>query len=370
MGTTAHNRAKFFDRIAFSLTRRAVFYADLARFMDSRIPPFKAIEKMEVVARRRRKTRALAKIYRAILRDMQRGKLLANAVGPWIPGHEAVMLAGSENVGPAVLIKTLQELSALLERQQRARGKLRGALMSNGFAMATIFGIIFMVVKEVIPKLIKSEMRGMQSKMPFTEAFFRFGHDFITYGVFWLAGFIAISLFIGWTLPNWSRDTGYLSRAWFDRHVMPWTLYRRMQATFFLSTAAAMMRSGIPLKDVLTGSIPFASRWTRVRMREVLRKLDLGKPEVEALDTGMLPEETSDRLMIYAAMDDFTEIMTRLSEDNFVMYEKTINGVSELLKLIALLAMAIFSLSLLGSIFQYSNAIQSAVHAMRAAMDG
>lgn len=354
----------FLDRQAFNLRRRSEFYADMARFMDSDIPPKQALDRMEGIARRRRATQRLAKVYRAMLRDLTRGKSFAQSVAAWAPGGEAVMLVGAEQAGPAVFMLAMRELAILLERQQRARSKLRSALLANGLVFLVIIGVIVEVVTMIVPELVKDETKVMVAHMSFAPYFFAFGEWIFHYGVYLVIPVVAIAAVIGWSLPNWTRSR-LLSREWFDRSLMPWTLYKRMQATFFLSTTAAMMRSGIPLKKIATDMMPFGSKWMKFHLRRLLRHLELGKSEVEALGAGMLPRDSSDRLQIYAVMKDFTAIMTRLSEDNFQLYEKSIDQVAGTLKFFSILILGVFAVALLFAIFDYSNAVTASVHAMQ-----
>lgn len=358
------------DRAAFNLRRRGAFYADMAAFMDSDIPPFQAIEKMESIARRRRGTARIARIYRNVMRELKGGHPLAPSLAPWVPGNEAVMLVGAEKAGPTVLMMAFRELSTLLDRQQKARSKLKSALIANGLVFAVILGVIFEVVKIMVPELVKSETKGMVAQMSFAPYFFAFGEGVISYGLYAAVAVIALVLLVWWSLPNWTRNFTYLSRRWFDNHFAPWTIYKRSQATFFLSTTGAMMRSGIPLKVIASDMLPFASKWMRQHLKRVLVDLEGGRTEVEALGGGMLPTDTGDRLRIYALMKDFTAIMTRLSEDNFVIYEKTIDGISALMKTLSILVLGLFAASLLFSIFDYSNALQASVNAMRSAAGG
>ncbi|EQD33540.1 Type II secretion system F domain protein, partial [mine drainage metagenome] len=322
------------------------------------------------IARKRRQTKRVARVYRAILRAMQGGESVAPALAAWVPGNEAVMLVGADSAGPAVLQMAFKEMSTLLDRQQQARKKLRAALVANGIALTAIMGVVFMVVKLLVPQLEASEIRGMKSRMVFAPKYFAFGHGLIGYGPFIALSLVALAVLIGWSLPNWTRTKIGFSRRWFDQHLMPWTLYARTQSTFFLSTTAAMMRSGIPLKAIATDMLPFASPWMRTHLRKLLRDLEAGRPEVEALGAGMLPEDTSNRLFVYALMKDFTGIMTRLSNDNFVAFEDSINAISASLKLLSILILALFAAATLFAIFDYSNALQSAVNAMRSAAGG
>jgi type II secretory pathway component PulF len=138
-----------------------------------------------------------------------------------------------------------------------------------------------------------------------------------------------------------------------------------MQATFFLSSTAAMMRSGIPLKTVVTDMVPYASPWLRTHLSKMLRGLEQGKSEVEVLGGGVLPEDSAARLQVYELMPDFSGIMNRLSEDNFVAYEDAVERIGGALKTFTFILLVTFAAVTLFAMFDWSNAFQTAIKAMR-----
>ncbi|MGH8159362.1 MAG: type II secretion system F family protein [Rhodanobacter sp.] len=355
---------------AFGLVRRTAFYTDMAAFMAAKLPPFQALQDMVVIARKRRSSRPLAAVYQAVIAAMDRGADLSIALSKFVPGAEAVMLAGAEKAGPEVLQKAFAELGVLLDRQQRARAKLRGALIAGGIQLAVIVGMVVFVTEMIVPQLSAGITPDMLPNLSFALSFFAFGRGLMTLGPFVAMAVVGIGVWVSWSLPRWTRNWRYWSRTWFDRHLMPWTLYVRAQATFFLSSAASMMRAGIPLKQVVTDMMPFATPWMRKHLRTTLKALQAGRSETESLGSGCLPEDTSDRLAIYQRLPDFTQIMTRLAEDNFVRYEKAIDAMSATLRAICMLLLGLFIVSLLFAIFNYTNALYGAVRAARAAAGG
>lgn len=359
---TASSRS---DRRAFSLARRSAFYVDMFSFLDANIPPYQAIERMESIARRQRKTRGLANVFRRVLRAMNAGKSVADAIAPFVPGSEAVMLVGSHQAGPDVLRKTFGELAVLLDRQHQARAALRKVLIGNLVSIAAIVGVMGFIMTQVAPRLTSAITPEMSALMVFAPGYFAFGRAFVDYGAYVAILAAGLTAFVAWSLPRWKTSHPYVSRHWFDRHLMPWSLYARTQATFFLSGAAAMMRSGIPLRSVVSDMLPYASPWLSVHLRRVVRDLERGRPEVESLRGGILPVDTADRLSVYALMDDFTGIMTRLAEDNFKEFESAIEAVGAVLKLVSLLLLALFAGATLVAMFDYSDALQTSMQALR-----
>jgi type II secretory pathway component PulF len=355
----------FRTKMAFPIAVRSAFYADMASFMSADIPPYQALVRMEVIARKRSKTRRVANIYKSTIRAMDRGVPLAKAVAPWVPGSEAVMMVGAETAGPLVLQQAFGELSVLLERQQKAKKKLVKTLFSSGMSLAAIIGVMYFIAKMVIPQLKISMTPDMAARMTFAPYYFAFGTAFIKYGVYVLIGFILLAIAIITTMGRWTKSRRWWSRRWFDAHLIPWTLYARTQATFFLATTSSMMRAGIPMKAVVTDMVPFASIWMKAHLRRLLRDLEAGRSEVDAMGTGILPSDTSDRLKVYALMKDFTGIMTRLSDDNFVVFEESIDKIGGVLHTVSLFLLVSFAVSTMVAIFDYSTALQASVSAIK-----
>ena len=361
---------------AFGLARRTDFYTDMAAFMDAKLPPYQALQDMQAVAAKRSKTRGLATIYRAITTLMEghsghdNAMSLGRALARYVPGSEAVMLVGSETAGPDVLRKTFGELGTLLERQQKVRARLRGAVISNAVQLGAVLGMIIFITYLVVPQLSAGITKDMLPHLSFALGFFAFGKAFMAATPF-VGGLLGgIGALVAWSLPRWTGTRRWWNRRWFDRHLIPYTLYVRAQATYFLSSAASMMRAGIPLQQVITDMMPFASPWLRRHMNSMLKGLEKGDPPTQVLSSGFLPEDTGDRLRIYQRLPDFTEIMSRLSEDNFKLFERSIDVLSRSMRLVGLLLFGAFIVSLLFAIFDYTNALYDSVNAARAAAGG
>lgn len=349
------------DKFAFGLKNRAAFYADMDAFTGAGIPAFQAIERMAAIARRRGKTRRLANVYGAVMASMRGGESLAKAIAPWAPAAEAVMITGAETAGGDVLRMAFRELATLLDRQQKMKTKLYAVMSGNVGILVVIVAEIFYIMSIMVPALKRAMTPDVAKRMVFAPYYFSFG-DFVLHDgwiVLLLAGLIFAA--VTWSLPNWTTR----HRDWFDAHMPPWSLYKRLQATFFLSTAAAMMRAGITLKSVVADMQRFGSKWAQMHLSVILRSLESGKQEVVALASGMLPRDTNDRLEVYSLIPDFTKIMSRLADDNLVIYEKAIDRLGKVMGTVTVLVFALFLAATLIAIFDFTNAMNQSVEAMR-----
>lgn len=356
---TGRNESRFArwqQRRAFNTARRAAFYSDLARFSESGIPSFRAVEKMAEIAKKRRH-KHLEAIYRRIMARTGEGGSIAVGLAPEVPGTEAVMLTGAAAAGSAVVQSILQQLAGLLDRQVVVSSKLRKVLVSNGVTLAVIAAVVTMVMVVVVPQLKDGATAQMQMMMHFAPGYFAFGDAFLHFGPVVLGLFIGLAGWSVWALPRWHRPRPYWRRNWFDRNMLPFTFYARMQTTFFLSTVASMMQAGIPVRDVLSGMQAHATPWMRSHLRRMLRTLATGDSAVDALNSGLLPQDTADRLSVYALIPDVTTVMRRLADDNFLIYEQRIDAIAALLKMVSIVVLAMFAAATLFAIFDFSNAL-------------
>lgn len=354
------------DRMSFGLTRRAAFYADMYAFTGAGIPAFQALERMIGVARRRYNTKRLANVYASIAASMRAGNSLAKSLSQWVPAAEAVMINGADSAGGDVLRATFKELASLLERQRAIRTKLMSVVGINLLSIGVIVAVIVSVMHTLVPALDKAATPAMEAHMSFAPIYFATGKGILDYGPYVLVALIALGFWVMWLLPNWTGSR----RLTFDSLIPPFTLYQRAQATYFLSSAASMMRAGITLKSVLTDTGKLGSKWLRWHVERMSRSLDAGRQEVTVLANGLLPRETGDRLEVYSLIPDFTGIMTRLAEDNFQLYEGAIKKIGNTMTAVSILLLAGFAASTLFAMFDFSNALQASVTAMKHAAGG
>lgn len=353
-------------KLAFGVKVRSEFYTSMADFSDSGIPPYQALADMLVVAERRITQRSRVRVLRGIKSVVEEGRGLAMALAPWVPASEAVMLRGAETAGPNVLIETFKELGVLLGRQHEAKNKLVKALSVNVGLLALMVGVMYQVVSTLVPQLYASITPQLASTMPFAMGYFGLSQWTLDHGV---ALLFALGLFgagVAALLPTWTGEW----RRPFDLYVPPFSLYQKLQATLFLSSAASMMRAGITLNTILRDMGDFGSRWTRYHVRRMKDVLDSGAGEVKAIASGPLPNKASDALQVYQRIPKFQGVMTRLAEANFKAYEASIANISAWLTLFAMALMTAFGASTVVAMFQYSDAMQASAKVAQAALGG
>lgn len=345
MAVAITSRAREFDlnrltaRLAFNATRRANFYADLAAFDAAGHAPFRALEKMRSVGRRRRSLRWLMTILDSALRSAARGGSVAESLRPWIPGEEAAMLVAGENGGN--LRGALNELATLLAAKIAVGASLRKNLIAAALSFAGLVALMIYILKTVMVQARPLVPDATLAKMSIAPLYFQLGELLMA----WLIPLLVLAAIAAgaviWSLAHWAPDP---LRRKLDAHVPPWSLYGRLQAAFFLVTAASMMSAGQPFRVAVEEIRRFAAPWTRSHLNATLRRLAAGQGEVASMLTGMLPWDVEDRLLIYADLPDFRHVMQMSARDSMASLLAKVNFIGGAVKTVAMAMMAVFIL--------------------------
>ncbi|MEY2152291.1 type II secretion system F family protein [Rhodanobacter sp. 115] len=349
----------FYDKLSFPLEVRAEFYRAMADFAAAGIKPFAAIEELCNVARIRWSKKKLVKVYEDVMTTMAtgaEGEGLPMALTRWIPPAESVMLLGAQAAGPDTLNATFGELGQLLSRQAEARKKLKKAIWVNVGNLGVMIAVMIEVIATMVPVVDKSATPEAAARMPFAMAYFGTAEWILHNGVFLIVGFLAFCGGLAWAMPNWWGER----RRFFDQWIPPFNIYQRLQTTLFLSTSAAMLRANITLNTIIDNMQQHSSRWMQFHLHTMKDSLAAGDGEVGALALGPLPNDTADSLRVYKLIPQFKDVMTRLSEDNFKRYERSIALISDFLSLFSTFLMAGFALCTLVAMFTFSNAMREA----------
>lgn len=347
-------------RFWFGLGRRADFYADMAAFLGAGMTPNEIMTEMLSIAGKRRRLKNLALILKDAMKGLEGGKSsLGVALSPWIPAVEASMIVSGEESG--TLEGSFKELAWNVGEQARIKEAAMAKGLPIAFLIMAAIALMIYVITMVVPQATKMISPAIASQL-MVAPYYIAGGEFV---IEWIVpiGIAILATGIG-AVMSLGRWTGkYRTRA--DRIALPWSIYSWTQASFFLSSAAAMLKSGTTFRDALKEIQRNASPWQRWHMRRMLSALQAGAPEVKAMDTGMLPEPVMDRLLMYAKLPSFPDAMQRLAKDSIRMYEKTINALASRIQIGVMIALAVFILLTFASLGEVSLAIEDAAKAAR-----
>lgn len=365
-------------RWSFGRRPRKLLYAQLASFIAEGLPPYRTIKRSNEIARKRLATRpglagigdrirnilsgerrALAsrtQLLDKVLAGMDAGKGLADSLKRWVPNEESEMIRTGERADR--LEKTLRELEHLLDVKLQIAAMLRkatlGALARLGILVGMMFYILNTVLKEA-RTLVSDELFELLTLAPL---YFRFGELFMEWFVPLTIGLLVLGVVIAMSLPRW-RPHGL--RSYLDANLPPWSLYSRVQSATLLTSASAMMEAGRQFREALVGLSQDGAPWLRTHCRKILGRLERGRPDAEALQTGMLPWQLEDQLATYAMLDDFKVVMRAVARDSLDMVLRTVTAIGNLMNLLAMLALGVFLIFTIFSVGEIALEAQSAI---------
>lgn len=323
----------------FSLAQRHDFYDDLRRFVAAGQPPFQVIERMQQVIRGRRGLRWKVQLFRRIAQAGAGGRSFAQAIAPFVPPEEAALLAAGEATGR--IVEALDNLVFLTGERMKVRASVVQSLAPVALLLMMAVGVMIFILKVTMKEALKLIGPDLMAKMTLVPAYFGLGQWVLSYGG--LVGIVAAvaAVTTAVSLPRWKP--GRVRRR-LDALVPPWSVYRRLQAAVFLMTTASMMGAGLPFRQAVQDQIRLASPWVKAHVQRILRAMSAGRPEAEAMvaASGFLPQDVNDRLMVYALMPDFADVMDKLSRRSLEIMHKRIHLLGKSLNILALLLIAGF----------------------------
>jgi type II secretory pathway component PulF len=265
---------------------------------------------------------------------------------------EETLLVTSGNISN--LVVALENTTRVVESAGRIRRAVRNAVAYPLFLLALTFAIVVMVGIYLVPPLV--EVAGNDIIWRGTARGLIVLSDFMVANWYWFVfGFIALIIFIGISLPNWS---GRLRTA-FDK-LPPWNIYKIHISVGWLMSLSSMIAAGITMPDAMRMLADNSNRYLRNIIEETLQFIANGSNLGVALSqTGRdFPNhEIVGDLMIYADMVDFDKNLTSIANDYLDESVRKMESISNVLNSIGILMVsAIIAWVVLGT-FQMQDQI-------------
>lgn len=346
----------FFVRLSFTVERRANYYADLAAFVAEGIPPYAAMQRMREVAKRRRSMKWLKRLMDKVLKRMEGGGSLAVAVKKWVPAEEAAMLLAGEGGGR--LRESLLELNLLLKNRLAVKSALWKAIVPSASMIVVLVGLMTYILQTVIPEARKLISDTMFAKLTVAPIYFTLGTWFLKALPYLVAGLIVLAIAVAISLPRWRPSP---VRSWLDQHVPPYTLFARVQSSFYLLTVASMMEAGAPFRQAVESIASLAAPWSKAHMRRQLARLAAGQSEADAMQTGMVPWDVEDRLAVYRMLDDFRRVMAVVARDSMQILLRRVDLMGNVIQGSVRVGLAVFIISTIFAIGEIALEAQSSI---------
>lgn len=209
-----------------------------------------------------------------------------------LPLEDLVAIQAAQYAGAGAFIQTLRQLSTVVRVTDLARQEFLQTILAGVASLLVAVGALLLIPFFTAERLalafasLPPEYFG-----PVTQSFFRIS-DWLAQ-LWWFAALTILMLVCGalWSLPNLIGPV----RRWLDRWGI-WRLYRVVQAIRFLSLLAVLLepRGNISsrLREALLIQQNGATNWMTMHMDTMLARIDAGLEAIDALDTGLVDEQT------------------------------------------------------------------------------
>lgn len=238
--------------VAFTWRTRARLYRMIAIRLRQK-SELERIMLLYIRQQERRKKTSVPRILNKVLHRMAaQGMSFAEALRPFIPHDEYMMiLSGEKGDDIASAMDLLCDIKTRVGRIMRAA---RSAIGQPLMYVGIIFAFLYTIAKMVIPSLLMNG--GMKMKASTSQDMLVFASSLATglNGVLILSGLVGALILLWLSL---TKLTGPL-RVFLER-TAPWSIYRNIQGYIWISSFIALVRAGMTDTEALTHQMQVAT---------------------------------------------------------------------------------------------------------------
>lgn len=340
-------------RFNFSLKKRIGLYERLAAFLESNISIMDTLNRIQYRYDRNHDSRA--KILKNWITSMEHGSRFSDAIQPWIPASEHMLIAAGER-GEG-LINGLKEATVMSTSSKSIKNAIyAGLAMPIGLlAMMSFMLTKFQTTMVPVFKSLLPVSKWPSSAQLLNSISYSIAH------LWWLVGIVLIIIFtiIYLTIGRWTGK----ARAFFD-HLPPWSIYRTAQASSFLIGLSSLMKAGVAGFDALKMMHHTASPWMQFHLEKMMSVMRLGGASSgRALNTGLLDKETAGDVEDYSQLGSFQDAIYLLGARTLVESVTKINSRMGVVRNLLLVTVASNIVWIYSTIYSLQGVIASSMGA-------
>jgi type II secretory pathway component PulF len=338
---------------------RKKLYQHASSQIENGLTPTETLEHFRANLERRGRRKHAANVNQ-IYRRVRDGATLMEAMGEKLTDMERSVLASGEKAGelPSAMILIL-EVREMISRMQT---KLFASFFAPVAYMISFYAVLVIIGTMIVPPL------ALVLPAERWEGWGYFLYFMGQLAVGWSAPiivlvFCALALAAFYSLPSW-RGAG---RAFMDRHVFPFTLYREVVGFTWLLSYATLIRAGASEVNALTNQMSTASRWQVSRLQPiragVVNGLDLAA-SMRRSGYEFPSKDLIEEVGAYVPFPNFPEKIDKATRDYAKTLEKRITFIGLVLSAVFTLLMFFAFFALQMGANSISSAITSSVGAM------
>jgi type II secretory pathway component PulF len=306
------NIERTWAHLAFSTDDRLRLYAKLAKLLEAGIPLLKALEELEERASppgKKKSSEPLAVLLREWAQGVRDGRSLGEVMNGWCPTFECMIITAGDESG------TLPEALRSVMRFANSGKKIRGAVVGGAIypivIIIAVVGYLMFFALYIIPKFAEiaqpERWQGVAKSLYLLSIFATSWWWAVLLGVAAVIASIVVSM------PLWRGKV----RIFADRYP-PWSIYRLVVGSGFLSALATLVGAGMPVEKALQNLNTTAGPWLRERVSAAIfgirSGLNLGE-SLRAAGHGFPSPEIVDDLSVYAKFGGFSNALDRVAAE-------------------------------------------------------
>lgn len=252
--------------------------------------------------------------------SISEGMKLSSALSRWIPSEEVSLVAAGEESGN--IAQAFEDAIKIIDAKRRISEAVLKASVYPVILLGLVAAILVLIGTKAVPKLAKitdpSKWDGAAAWM------YAISTGIQHYGLELLAALVIGAILIYLSL---SRFRGP-ARVWLDR-IPPWSIYRTLHGTTFLTNVALMLQSGIRLSPALQLLAEHATPWLRERIEAAQYGISSGYNLGESLQQAGhdFPDRRAVQfLTVLASRDGFEDAIVRFSARWLDQAIRTVNA--------------------------------------------
>jgi type II secretory pathway component PulF len=302
---------RWFAKVQFGFEQRTKFYQELAALLRAGMSKPDAVSLLQVVAsdEGKKSKDTMSVILTLILREMRNGKSFGEAVRPWVPPDDRMVLEATENSDD--FPGQLEEYCRTLKQKRKVVGTIVGGLSYPVFLFMMVFALLIYFGRVIVPdigKLLPPERWTGAAR--FLALLGEFADN---YAIPTVIAIVMLLVVIMITLPRW---TGRVRRV--CDHFPIYKLYRIYTGISFMLAISSLMRGGMAPINAVERIMPLATPYVREKLFSIRRGMLNGQDFGEALHRNgrAWPDYKMNlSVKIFSRTQDLSRQLARLAQD-------------------------------------------------------
>jgi type II secretory pathway component PulF len=290
-------------------TRRAL-YLQAAAQLDNGLAMTAILNDFALRLLRRGRDKQAAAV-RQVERALRDGRPLTSALGDSLKPVERSILSSGEQAG--TLAAAMRLVVDVQERTARIASGFRSALVAPAVYIASLWLVLWIIGSMVTPQF--TVIVPIERWTGWAYLMYLMGEMAVGwFGWTTLAAAGVLVPLVLWSRTRWSGP----GRAWWDRHIWPYTLYRDVDGFVWLMGYVALLRAGVTDTNALRMQASSAGPWLSSRLRPLLARLRNGMSLPQAMRaTGYsFPSpDLIDEIAAYVGFADFAAKIEKVAQD-------------------------------------------------------